>query len=161
MDIRTNYLITITVDDLPYKLTVRDANKKDEAEIDQWREKSTKNFAKRDEILSELTEKRDTYKFNNIILTDEKYEGSVSALCIEQKKLNEDIHKLNRDLIQEEKKIEPLNDILESLMKKRFDLLVSGDEKDAFKNIIEENGISYTFIAEVMGKKIQEEKEKK
>lgn len=159
-DIQTSYAVAVVMNDKEYKLQVRDTTKKDDAELDKWREQKTAKYQKRDEILAKLTQKRDDFKFNNIILSDENFKGDISALCLEQKQLNKDIQSLQSELDDCED-VEDTNSMLEELMEKRLRAILSGDDKEALFEATENHGVKYTFLAEVISKKVQEAKEKK
>jgi len=161
MAIRTKFNVSIEIDEKQFKVSVLDKiSSKKQAEIKETSEKHKDSFLKRDALQSELNTATQEFEINKYILEDSKFVGKIKV-ALEQKSLNRDISKLNQEIKDVDENITSLQDAMEEIFEKRYDIAVSGADKAALKKEVVELGISYQVLSEEFEKLIKAEKEKK
>ncbi len=84
------------------------------------------------------------------------------ALFLEIKKLGFEIAKLKRERLNLERSdFSQANDALESIYKEKFNFVALGEQKEALKEILDENNISYQTLWSELDREILEHTKKK
>lgn len=160
MAIKTKYDIPFDIDENSFSVVVSEPNKSQKQELKVLVDKSKDHYTKRDSLQTELSEAQEEFEINKHILADGKVLEKASV-WLEQKALNKQIFKLRKEIDSIDKGLISVNEALEEIYKKRFELLISGADKVSFKKEIEEKGIEYRTIFESIASLIKAAKEKK
>jgi len=158
--IKTKYDVTIAIDEREFNVVLSEPKKQDKEELKALSESRLETFKLRDALSAKLAEKTEEYELNKQLL---KEVGLVdkAKLLWEQKELNRELHTLRKELGDLDAGSASIDEALESLFKKRFDLLVSGADKEALKSVVETHGVAYRELFVELGKLVAEEREKK
>jgi len=161
MAIKSKYPIKISIDDKPFSIVacqMMTASQKDE--LSEVTDKHSESFEKRDSLQLEITSYKEEFEINKHILSHGKV-TQIVAVMFEQKTLNQDIFRLEKEMRELDKNIVSLNKAMEEIYERRFDLSVSGADKDALKKEMQTIGLSYQAIISEINGQVKEAKEKK
>lgn len=158
--IKTRYNLTLEIDNESFNITLSEPNAAQKEEMTLLANESSAIYEKRALLQSELDEKIEEYELNKL-LTKESGVIDKVKLLLEQKKLNKEIYALHKCIAEIDKSNTNINEALNTLYKKRFDLLVSGADKVKLKEAIENKGVEYRVLFGALGKLVIEAKEKK
>lgn len=158
--IKTKYDVTIAIDEREFNVVLSEPKKQDKEELKALSESRLETFKMRDALSAKLAEKTEEYELNKQLL---KEVGLVdkAKLLWEQKELNRELHTLRKEINDLDAGSASIDEALESLFKKRFDLLVSGADKEALKSVVETHGVAYRELFVELGKLVAEVQEKK
>jgi hypothetical protein len=162
--IKTKYDVAIMIDEREFNVVLSEPNKQDKEELKAISESRLESFKMRDALSAKLTEKTEEYELNKQLIKDVGFEvnlGVKAKLLWEQKELNRELHTLRKEISDLDAGSASIDEALESLFKKRFDLLVSGADKESLKSVVETHGIAYKELFIELGKLVVEAKEKK
>lgn len=158
--IKTRYEIELEIDDTKFKVTLNEPNAAQKDEMKVLAVESSAVYEKRDALQSSLSEKKEEFEVNKLLVKESGVIDKVKLL-LEQKSLNKEIFALKRDIDEIDKNTISINESIETLFAKRFELLIGGPDKTALKKVIEEKGINYRVIFETLSKLALDTKEKK
>lgn len=158
--IKTKYDVAIMIDEREFNVVLCEPKKQDKEELKALSESRLESFKMRDALSAKIAEKTEEYELNKQLL---KEVGLVdkAKLLWEQKELNRELHTLRKEISDLDAGSASIDEALESLFKKRFDLLVSGADKEALKSVVETHGVAYKELFLELGKLVAEAKEKK
>lgn len=158
--IKTKYDVKIAIDEREFNVVLSEPTKRDKEELKALSESRLGTFKARDALSAKLAEKSEEYELNKQLL---KEVGLVdkAKLLWEQKELNRELHTLRKEIGDLDAGSASIDEALELLFKKRFDLLVGGADKDALKSTVEMHGVAYRELFLELGKLVVEAKEKK
>lgn len=146
----TKHSITFTIDDKEFKIVVNELTKEQQKELKKKSEQHVKVLEHINESTRKLTRLSEKYGLlKNAGRVDE-------ALAV-----SDDIEKEEVSLLKEKESMKKSTDALETLYQDRLKMCVSGEDKDAFLNAIDDLGISINSVFEEIAKHILESKEKK
>ncbi|MCX6076430.1 MAG: hypothetical protein NTW78_06015 [Campylobacterales bacterium] len=160
MAISTKYPVEIEIDETKYSVTVSEATKAQTNEIDVVSQGYKEELNKRAPIQEQLNEAREDFAINKEILAHGSVVEKVKVM-FEQKALNKEIFRLERELEVIDKSSTNFGEMLEDIFSKRFDLQVSGADKASLKKEIENKSIGYKNIFNEIGELVTKSKEKK
>jgi hypothetical protein len=158
--IQTKYNVTLDIDSKLFVVVVSEPTKAQKQEIANISEKHSEKLTHRDSLQAELNEAQEEFDINKQILEF----GTVvekSKVWLPQKGLNKQIHKLKKELNEIDKGLIDVNKMIEEMLAKRFEMVVSGADKISLQKEIEAKDIEYRIIFNAMAELIKEEKEKK
>ncbi|MGE4510643.1 MAG: hypothetical protein AB7D43_06050 [Sulfurimonadaceae bacterium] len=158
--IKTKYDVAIMIDEREFNVVLSEPKKQDKEELKALSESRLESFKMRDALSAKLAEKTEEYELNKQLL---KESGIVdkAKLLWEQKELNRELHTLRKEINDLDAGSASIDEALESLFKKRFDLLVSGADKEALKSVVETHGVAYKELFVELGKLVAGAQEKK
>ena len=159
-ELKSKYDLPIEVDGIEYNITVTNANKAQTQELEEVVEKNRGLYTQRDSIQAELTESEEEFEINKHILAHGTVFNKVEVM-FEQKALNKKIFKLKKELALLDKDLISINEALENVFKKRFELLVMGEDKATLSKELESKSIPYQMLFESIEKLIKAAAEKK
>lgn len=160
MGILTKYPIEIEVDETPFNIVVSEPNKQQKEELKEIIAKSRQLYSKRDAIKISLSEKEEEFEINKHILKDGKKSQRVEVM-LEQKKLIKYIFKEKSELIECDNGIVSVDKTIENIFSKRYDILISGQDKESLKDEIDKKAIPYQVFFDSIAELIVKAKEKK
>jgi hypothetical protein len=153
---RTKFPFEINIDESKFKLEYKELNKNESGEL-------IKEYGKAQAIMGQIQE----LKAQIVLLEEKKSIKKELASCQEGKDKAKTIRE-TLDLISRlEAKRNELNEResaeidLDALIKKRFDLTVSGEDRAKFQAEIESKGLSYLSVMNAIDEAIEAERSKK
>lgn len=149
--LKTTYDIVIEIDNTPYQLTYKTANKTILQNLKSTKDKSKEQYAESDDKRSQLYEKSSLKDINDSLLSTFGEKDGISvkqktAILIENKELVKEINSLNKEIKTLDKDLQDVNDAIEDYYKEMFKQCVSGKDTVKFEKTIEDSGISYSTI---------------
>lgn len=148
--------ITVEIEDKLFKIKVKDATPSDMEEIQKVSQEAESNRKALTKIFGELSEVEEAMKINDGLLETQDGVINKAKLWLEQKELSKEKKRLKALLKELPEEI----DYSESF-KKRFELLVDGEEKEALVEEIKKRGISYEIVVNEINDLLNKEKKKK
>jgi len=148
--------ITVEIEDRLFKIKVKDATPSDMEEIQKVSQEAESNRKALTKIFGELSEVEEAMKINDGLLETQDGVINKAKLWLEQKELSKEKKRLKALLKELPEEI----DYSESF-KKRFELLVDGEEKEALVEEIKKRGISYEIVVNEINDLLNKEKKKK
>ena len=146
----TKHSITFTIDDKEFKIVVNELTKEQQKELKKKSEQHVKVIEHVNESARKLKRLSEKYALlKNAGRVDE-------ALTV-----SDEIEKEESSLLKEKESMEKSTEALETLYQDRLKMCLSGEDKEAFLNEIDELGISINSVFEEIGKHVLESKEKK
>lgn len=148
--------ISVEIEDKVFPIEVREATLADTQEIEKIsveEEKARKELMK---IYGELSEVNETMRINDGILETEGNFVERGKLWLEQRSLLKERKRLNALLKEQPDQID-----FREAFKKRFDLLVRGENKAALEEEMKKYSISYKQVIEEIESLVKEAKKKK
>ncbi|NOQ31517.1 MAG: hypothetical protein GQ570_10370 [Helicobacteraceae bacterium] len=158
--IKTRYPIALEIDDQPFSIVVNEPTKAQQKKIGDIFDKSALEHSKRDSLQSELNETQNEFDINKQILSEDDVNDRHSIL-LEQKAHNKRIPQILKDITELDKTLTNMSETLNEAFAKRFDLLVSGNDKAALKKEIETKNINYQVLFNAISELVKKEKVKK
>jgi len=158
--IKTKYDVTIAIDEREFNVVLSEPKKEDKEALKALSESRFESFKMRDALSAKISEKTEEYELNKQLL---KEVGLVdkAKLLWEQKELNRELHTLRKELSDLDTQSTSIDEELEEIFKKRFDLIVSGTDKETLKNMVEIHGVAYRDLFTELGKLVAKAQEKK
>jgi mevalonate kinase len=158
--IKTTYKVAIEIDEKTFNIVVREPKKQDKDELQALSVSHTELFEERNDLSANLTKLSEEYEINKQ-LTKESDLIDKAKLLWEQKKLNKEIYDLQAKIKEHDKSASSSSETLETLFEKRFDLLVSGTDKEPLRQALDAGGVSYRDLFVEIGNLVIKAKEKK
>lgn len=167
--IKTEYKISLEIDSDVFSLIVKEPNlteRKDlELKAENQKAKMSELEAKakaQSDINLRLNELNETIQINKELIKNCDIKDKISLLY-ENKKLVKEKTELCKRLgeFNADEIAKNLNDDLESLFAYKIDLLVLGDDKERFKGVLKEKGLSSRIVWEAINEAIKEAQTKK
>ncbi len=158
--IKTQYEITIEIDEDKFGITLREPNAAQREELTSLSQENIAAYEKKTALIASLREKETEFELNKEIISCSSLLEKL-PLLLEQKRTMTEINSLKKEIETVDKSLKNANGILETLYEKRFDLLVSGGDKFRLKEVIKEKGVSYITLFEHFAQLAAEAKEKK
>lgn len=158
--LKTKHELVVSIDEVDYKFTFKPLNKKDQKELDAFRDSQTANYELFDEKRAEQRELLEIKSLNEEILKDVSFIEKAKIL-FEQKSLVSKISTLEKEIKALSAIHTQLEADIEEYYKKYFDLCVVGTGKVAFEKAINDAGISYAVINRYINEALKEAVEKK
>ncbi|MDR1008011.1 MAG: hypothetical protein LBL65_05555 [Campylobacteraceae bacterium] len=166
--ITTKYKVTIEINDKTYVVNVKDPSGSEKIKLEKEAEdklaplkQRVEEEKKKAEIDAEIEELANALEINKELIKESKITDKLSLL-LENKSLNKRIAELKKEKAGiKEIDIRLASDTLEKLNRYKFDLLISGDDKEALKTACESEGVSFTTLWEEISKEANKEYEKK
>lgn len=168
MAIKTKFDLEVEINDKLYKVDMLDkVPEKNRKELKAIAEKSEDVVSKRNSLLEELTEKTQEFEINQNILEAVKKEEAPTKdvntleINIEQKALLKNISKLKKEVEDLNGQYEENQKTSEEVLKKRYDLTVSGADKAKLKKEIEFLEVPFGVLFAELATLIADKKKKK
>lgn len=149
--IQTKYPLTITIDENTYAVTVKEPTKAEKEDLKAITSAYIALVEKYNDTLNDVEYK--TKKYDLLTKDDTKADEALKVL--------EELNKDKKTLKTLVKEVEKGEETIEQLLKQRFSLTVSGNDKTALIEEIDEKGISYKAVFDEIAKEIAEAKEGK
>jgi len=156
MAIKLYIPITVEIEDKSFHIKVKDATPSDMEEIQKVSEKAESNRKALTKIFGQLSDVEEAMKINDGLLETQDGVINKAKLWLEQKELSKEKKRLKMELKELPEEI----DYSESY-KKRFELLVDGEDKTALELEMKKSGISYEIVVNEINDLINKEKKKK
>jgi len=158
--LRTKHELSLVIDDVEYKFTYKSVNKKMQQQLDNLRKENISKFEIIDEKRAELNQLKELKALNDEITKDISLIERTKKL-LEQKDLVKKIYALEKELKALEDNTISIDEAIEEIYKRYFDLCVVGDGKVVLEKAIEDLGISYTLINKYIDVALKKAIEKK
>lgn len=155
----TTFAIVMSIDNKEFSVTASAPSKKDKEALEKIGDKNLSLQRERLSLQEELEYLKRDYSINEAILDDAPIVQRAKGY-MEQRECNNKIHALYKDIQEVNDALGLSDNSLESIHAKRFDLIVSGEDKSALKQEIVDKGISFIDVSAYIAKLIESEKEK-
>jgi hypothetical protein len=166
--IQTKYKTSIEINDKTYVVTVKDPSTAEKIKLEKAAEEklaplkeNVEEERKKAVIDTQIEEIAYTLEINKEMILESKIADKLSLL-LENKSLNKRLSELKKERANiKDVDIKAINDTVEALNKNKFDLLITGEDKQALKNACEDEGVSFTTLWDEIRKEVLKEQEKK
>jgi len=166
--LRTKYNITLEIDDEQFFIEVKEPSKTEKIKLEKHLEDKTSIFKKQIEnekeaetLTIEIEEAEELLNTNKELSRESGIIDKLSLL-LENKKLTSKISELKKRRSSIEKiDIKAMNTAFEEVAKEKYEILVSGNDKEKLKEYMKNNGVSYSLLWEEMQKEVLKAHEKK
>ena len=152
--------VSITIDDVDFNVTARDPSKKELEAINA----PLAGFFEEEEIYKEVVYELEMLKREFTLNKQMSAESSATdkmSLFVENKKLNREIFTKNKERDTLRKGLDKHDKEFAKAHEKRFDLVISGDDKEKLRDKIINSSISFNELFEYIAKTVAAEREKK
>lgn len=163
--LKTEYKVNLQIDDKEFLLTVKDPDLKDKKALEiktneqkEELEKLDKQRLKFEENLKEIEYKQRILNVNEELLSDPNF-ATKTEILLENKNLIKEINSLKKEL--KEPNYDNLSKKLEELLEYKSRLLISGEQKEEFLNVVANKAISHKLIWEEISNGVKVATQKK
>jgi predicted transcriptional regulator len=157
MSIKTIHNVEPEIDGVAYKVEVLDPTSNFKSIVAEDSKKLEDIHEKYSTIKSEYDYLVECFELNNRILKSEH--NSNYDILLDQKNISKDKYKKQKELKEVNRELDLVNDKIEKLYKKRFDILVQGEDKKELERACISKGINFSklfeYIATLVAKSIE------
>jgi hypothetical protein len=167
--IRTKYDITVQINEQEFRICVRDPNSKEKQLLEKLAREKTAIFeddiAKEKELNAikiEIEEIKTLLETNKQLLKEGGITDKIKTL-VENKSLAKKLTELEKKRLQNSVNLNSLkiSEAFEAVARERYEMLVSGADKNSLRAACEEQGVSLQQLWREIGDEVQKALEKK
>jgi hypothetical protein len=158
--IKTSYDLEINIDSEKFKITLSEPTAAQKKEMKSLGDEKIAVYEKRNSLTNSLLEKKEEFELNKLLIKESGILDKVKLL-LEQKSLNSEIYSLKREIQVCDKDVSSMDEALDIMLERRFDLLVGGEDKTTLKGVIKTKGVDYRTLFDAFAVQVKESREKK